>query len=100
MGIENCEACGQSIEVDNTIIHQVIPEEIRREANIADLRTVALCHTCYHILEDWNLKKVSNVAFDYESNKPRFRTPTEMIKEYIITYKFFMRYRRSQLNSK
>ncbi len=98
MEIENCEACGQSLEADTTIIHQVIPEDIRREANISDLRTVALCHTCYHILEDWNLKKVSNVTFDSESNNPRFKTPTEMIKEYVITYKFFMRYQRSQAN--
>ncbi len=98
MGIENCEACGHSLETNTAIIHQVIPEEIRREANISDLRTVALCHTCYHMLEDWNLKKVSNVTFDSESNKPKFRTPTEMVEEYVVTYKFFMRYRRSQLN--
>lgn len=100
MGIINCEACGQSIEADTMIIHQVIPVDIRREANISDLRAVALCHTCYHILEDWNLKKVSNVTFDSESNNPRFRTPMEMTKEYVVTYKFFMRYRRSQLNRK
>ena len=100
MEIENCEACGHSIEADATIVHQVIPEEIRREANISDLRTVALCHTCYHMLEDWNLKKVSNVTFGSESDTSRFRTPTEMIEEYVTTYKFFMRYRRSQLNER
>jgi hypothetical protein len=88
MGIENCEACGRSLEADNTVIHRIIPEEISREANVLDLRTVALCHSC--------LKKVSNMTFDPESDIPRFRTPTEMIEEYVATYKFFTRYRRSQ----
>jgi len=89
-----CEICGHESDIENLVIHRIIPEEITSQAGILDTRTILLCINCSHKFQVFCSGKVHDLRYDDMTQHFIHKSPTELIKEYEVAYKAFIAYNK------
>lgn len=97
MGNETCQVCGQKSELWALEQHRIVPVEVAQSGGMMESGTVVLCRRCHQELEEWHLKKVTNMVYDTMAKRFRERSCSEMVKEYEYAYHSFVEYKRKQL---
>ena len=91
---DTCDVCRCKIAAGAVLIHNVVPHEVTQQAGLSDSITVKLCISCRNEVEAWYSKRVSNATYDWEIKRFRPKSPTEMVKEYMVAYEVFVKYKR------
>ena len=89
-----CETCGHVLSPQETVIHQIVPEEVSLQANITDPKKVALCPNCSTEIQDWYRKKIYSTNYDTRTKQFIPKPPAELVKEYELAYKTFTDYKK------
>ena len=93
MELVKCDACGHKQEIELTVIHRIIPEDIAILSGISDSPTVTLCIHCSNEIRDWYRGQVSTLAYDSALKRFRSKLPNEIKEEYQIAYRGFLDYK-------
>lgn len=94
---KNCELCGCD-KPDQLKRYYIVPQAIAEQANIQRPKTVRLCSNCHKELGLWYSAKVADITYDTNMKQFISKSPSQLVKEYEITYKWFVNYRKGQLN--
>jgi hypothetical protein len=90
---KTCDICGHGVNSEDVVIHQIIPEEVARQAGIYDFRTAALCPDCSNEVQAWYGKRVYSMSYKDGAKRFIFKSPAQMAKEYEATYRAFVEYK-------
>jgi len=85
-----CEACGHKQEIELTVMHRIIPEDVAILFDISDFHAVTLCVYCFNEIRDWYRGRVSTLTYDSALQRFRSKLPNEIMKEYQIAYQGFL----------
>ncbi len=88
-----CDACGHKQEIELTVIHRIIPEDIAILFDISDSSTVTLCVHCSNEIMDWYRGRVSTLTYDSGLQHFRSKSRNEIWKEYQTAYQGFLDYK-------
>ena len=88
-----CDVCGHKQEIELTVIHRIIPEDVAILCGISDSPAVTLCIYCYNEIRDWYRGRVSTLTYDSGLKRFRSKLPSEIRKEYQIAYQDFLDYK-------
>ena len=94
---QNCELCGCD-EPGQLKRYYIVPQAITEQANIQRPKTVSLCSNCQQKLGLWYSAKVGTLTYDIDMKQFISKSPSQLVKEYEIAYKWFVNYRKEQLN--
>ena len=93
MELVKCDACGHKQEVELTVAHKIIPEDVAIRYGITDSTSVTLCIYCSNEIRDWYRGRVSTLTYDSGLKKFRPKASNEIRKEYQKTYQDFVDYK-------
>jgi hypothetical protein len=93
MELVKCDACGHKQEVELTVIHKIVPDDIAIRSGLSDSPTVTLCMYCFNEIRDWYRGRVSILTYDSGQQCFRPKAPNEIRKEYQIAYQGFLDYK-------
>ena len=93
MELVKCDACGHNQEVELTVTHKIIPEDVAIRYSITDSTSVTLCIYCSNEIRDWYRGRVSTLTYDSSLKKFRSKASNEIRKEYQKTYQDFVYYK-------
>ena len=93
MEIVKCDACGHKQEIELTVKHRIIPEDVAILFDISDSPTVTLCTHCSTEIRDWYRGQVSTLTYDSVLQHFRLKLPNEIRKEYQTAYQLFLDYK-------
>jgi hypothetical protein len=91
---ENCEACGKVIGKNYAVKYPIVPDEVAKQNNIHDSRTIRICLECARGLPAWYSKTVSNVTYNNKTQHFRYKAPDELIEEYESAFRNYAHFRR------
>ncbi|MFQ5997354.1 MAG: hypothetical protein ACE5KP_07025 [Dehalococcoidales bacterium] len=74
--------------------HQIVPEEVVKQAGISEPRIATLCIDCRNEIQAWNSKRVSITRYDNKTKLFVPKSPAEIVKEYIAAYMAFTAYKK------
>jgi hypothetical protein len=89
-----CEICGSRTEPAAMVSYRIVPDDIAENAGISDVAVVKLCPDCRRDLDRWYSRNVSATTYDESRRSFRSRTPQEMVREYEVSFRAFVRYRK------
>jgi hypothetical protein len=90
MELLKCKACGRKQEIELTVKHKIIPEDVAVNFGLADSPSVTLCMNCFNEIRDWYRGRVSTLTYDSGLKRFRPKAPGEVSKEYQIAYQGFL----------
>ena len=88
-----CDACGHKQEIELTVKHRIIPEDVAILFSISDSPAATLCIHCSDEIRDWYRGQVSTLTYDSALQHFRSKLPNEIRKEYQIAYQGFLDYK-------
>ena len=89
-----CDACGHKQEIELTVKHRIIPEDVAINFGLSDTPSVTLCMYCFNEIRDWYRGRVSALTYDSGLKQFRPKAPNEVRKEYQLAYQGFIDYKR------
>ena len=94
MAKETCELCGYASILGAVEECSIVPNDITRAAGMPKSQTVRMCRNCRRELDAWFSAKVGKMVYDIGMQRFRYRTHTEMVKEYQSVFNAFVEYRK------
>jgi len=94
MAEETCDLCGYTSILGAVEECSIVPNDIARAAGMPKSQTIRMCHNCRRELDTWFSAKVGKMVYDIGMQRFRYRTQTEMVKEYQSVFNAFVDYRK------
>ncbi len=94
LGQETCDVCRREVDAVFLTMHPIVPEDIAKEDTVPASQTARLCTSCGDRLHTWFLNRVTTVTYDWGLKRFKSKSPAEMVKEYEVAYKAFIKYER------
>ena len=94
MAEETCDLCGYASILGAVEECSIVPNDITRAAGMPKSQTIRMCHNCRRELDTWFSAKVGKLVYDIGMQRFRYRTHTEMVKEYQSVFNAFVDYRK------
>ncbi len=94
MAEETCDLCGYASILGAVEECSIVPNEITRAAGMPKSQTIRMCCNCRRELHAWFSAKVAKMVYDIGMQRFRYRTHTEMVKEYQSVFNAFVDYRK------
>jgi hypothetical protein len=94
MAEETCDLCGYTSILGAVEECSIVPNDIARAAGMPKSQTIRMCCNCRRELDTWFSAKVAKMVYDIGMQRFRYRTHTEMIKEYQSVFNAFVDYRK------
>ncbi len=88
-----CDACGHKQEIELTVIHRILPEDIAILFGISDSPTASLCLHCSTEIRGWYRGRVSTLTYDIKQQRFRSKSQNEIREEYQTAYQCFLDYK-------
>ena len=91
---ETCDLCGYTSILGPVEECSIVPNDIARAAGMPKSQTIRMCCNCRRELDTWFSAKVAKMVYDIGMQRFRYRTHTEMVKEYQSAFNAFVDYRK------
>ena len=91
---EICELCGYASILEAVEECPIVPNDIARAAGMPKSQTIRMCCNCRGELDTWFSTKVAKMVYDIGMQRFRYRTHTEMVKEYQSVFNAFVDYKK------
>jgi hypothetical protein len=94
MAEEACDLCGYTSILGAVEQCSIVPNDIVQAAGMPKSQTIRMCCNCRRELDIWFSAKVATTVYDIGMQGFRYRTHTEMVKEYQSVFNAFVDYRK------
>jgi hypothetical protein len=94
-----CKVCGYVSNLGAVAQHHIIPKDVTKQAGMPESATVNLCCNCHFELYTWYRTKVTDMVYDPETKRFRYKSWDEKVKDYESAFNEFRKYKDEQKKS-